>query len=242
MSCITALTWRWCSGSSLRLKLRCEKRPIYVKRYYYTWKETYTRDLCTIKRDRRTWRWVNIRKETYMYEKRPIYVTRVVYMWKETFLCEKRPMYVKKDLCMWTETYICKRPVYVKRDLCMWKETFMCEKRPMYVRDLYMWKETHKREWCSGSSPRLKASCECMKRDLFTLKRDIQKRPWTLKRDLQKRPVDNQKRPTKETYRFSSCRCTTSNAAAARCARSWGVNIWKETYKREKRPVYTKDP
>ena len=60
----------------------CVKRPMYVERDLYMWKETY---ICG---------------------KRPIYVERDLYMWKETCICGKRPILVERDLYLWENSYI----------------------------------------------------------------------------------------------------------------------------------------
>jgi len=66
-----------------------EKRPVYIKRDPYTWKETNMHEK-------------RLMKETipkrYPAEKRPIYMERDPYTWKETYLHEKRPIYMKRDL------------------------------------------------------------------------------------------------------------------------------------------------
>ena len=132
-----------------------EKRPIYMKRDLYTWKETYERDylgthgrrgqtVSCWKRDLYIW------KEIYIYGKRPIKKT----LPRDSWMVQTNSIILKRDLYTWQETHIHgKRPIYMKRDLlkrqhlrthgrCRQTVSFR-KKRPTYMEtDLYTWKET----------------------------------------------------------------------------------------------------
>jgi len=150
----------------------CQKRPMYMKKDLYTW------------------------KETYMHEKRPINMKRDdQYMRRDCVVGEGHLLRIvgaKRDLHTWKETHQRDRQTetYISKEngtcATSWvsKETYLHEKRPIYMkRDLYTWKETYKHEKWEETVWSVRGTCFA---------------PWISKETYihEKRHTKDKKRPT----------------------------------------------